>query len=48
VNNEKTPFLWEFLKTVEIPSSSSGGEEKIITESVNEENAIGVVKIELN
>lgn len=44
MNEKHEPFLWNFIQEVQIPDSSTGGEEKIVTESVNEENSAGIIK----
>lgn len=45
MSSKMEPFLWNFIKEIQIPKSSTGGEEKIITESVNEENQSGIARI---
>ena len=39
------PFLWNYVKKVEIPNSQSGGQERIITKSVAEENSPSFIQI---
>lgn len=39
------PFLWEKIQTVKPKSSQSGGEERIITESLAEENKPSLIEM---
>jgi len=38
------PFLWNYIKNVKPTLDNSGGEERIITESLGEENKIQFIE----
>lgn len=40
-----TPFLWMYLKKINVNHAASGGQERISTESLAEENSTHVIKI---
>ncbi len=39
------PFLWRYLKKIHITEGASGGQERIITESLAEENNARIINI---
>lgn len=39
------PFLWKYMKNVSNPNSVTGGEERPLTASANEENNSAVVDL---
>jgi hypothetical protein len=41
----QVPFLWMHVKTVQVDPKTSGGQERIITESLAEENNASIIKI---
>jgi len=44
-NNQKRPFLWNFIITEKIQLSISGGQERPFTKTVAEENSPTFVDI---
>lgn len=45
MNRSVKPFLWNFIKTIQKNHDYTGGQERIGTESLSEENKTSLIEI---